>query len=575
MSNHFFDVLIIGSGGAGLTAAILSAKKGKKVAVISKVEPLKSHTIAAQGGINAALGNITHDKPEWHIYDTIKASDWLADEDAVEIMCNNASNAIKLLDELGVEFDRTSEGKIDQKIYGGQSTEFGKGGFAHRACYSKDKTGHTIMHSLYNETQKHNVEFFNYHFVLDLIMSDNDCLGVVCLNIETGEIKVIFSSNTIIATGGYSQIYRVATSAAICTGDGNGLIARAGLPLQDMEFVQFHPTALHNVGVLITEASRSAGGKLLNSLGQRFMQNYAPNFMELAARDVVARAISTEIMQGRGAGPNEDHVWLDLTRLGEKQIKETLPTVFENCQKFLKLNPSLKPIPISPAAHYTMGGIPTDINCKVIANHHNQTVVGLFAIGEAACISVHGANRLGCNSLLDLLVFAQVTVDNLSDRILDNLPDTEEILKLTNERINKLFGESTLNIDNLTIKMKDIVNKYAGVFRNKESLETGFNLLQEVKNEMLAYRISDKDLAWNIDFIKFMELSNMIISAEATIKSALWRNESRGAHYRQDFEDKDSNYLVHTLIWLPDFHVEPREVRRIQDHLEFSNTRDY
>ncbi|WP_375326604.1 FAD-dependent oxidoreductase [Candidatus Tisiphia endosymbiont of Nemotelus uliginosus] len=412
---HNYDLIIIGAGGSGLAAAIYAARNGCKVVVISKVHPMRSHTVAAQGGINAALGNIIKDDWRWHAYDTIKAGDWLADQDSVEIMCRQAVNAIKMLDEIGVQFNRTSDGLIDQKIYGGQSTHYGSGELAYRACYSDDRTGPSIMKQLYNTAVNlDNITFFNYNFALELIMHQDKCYGVVSWDIENGLLNIIYGTNTIIATGGYSQIYVTTTSSAICSGDGNGLAVKAGINLQDMEFVQFHPTAINQLGVLITEAARSAGGTLRNRHNQRFMAKYAPKFMELASRNVVARAIATEIAVGEGCGANKDHVLLDLTHLTAEYIKNNLPTVFENCQLFLKRDPSKFPIPIAPAAHYTMGGIPTNKFCQVVKfDQEEKRVEGLYAIGEAASTSVHGAGRLGCNSLLDLIVFARVTVEKI------------------------------------------------------------------------------------------------------------------------------------------------------------------
>jgi len=543
-NNHYHDVLIIGSGGSGLAAAIFAANKKLDVAVVSKVHPLKSHTVAAQGGINASLGNVSKDDWRWHAYDTIKASDWLADQDSVEEMCKEAPNIISMLDQLGVEFDKNTDGKISQKIYGGQSTDFGRGNLAHRACYSKDKTGHSIMHKLYVEAKDKNVLFYNYNFVIDLLMQDERCFGLVCLDIENGTLNVIKAGNVIIASGGYSQIYTTATSSAVCTGDGNGLAERAGVSLQDMEFVQFHPTALHKVGVLITEAARSAGGRLLNSKGEHFMQKYAPKFGELAARDVVARAIATEINAGRGCGGNKDHVFLDLTHLDLNDIKENLPMVFENCWKFARLDPSVDMIPVAPAAHYTMGGIPTNSSCQVVKyNESEEVVTGLYAIGEAACISVHGAGRLGCNSLLDLLVFAKKAVDSLSEINNQklNIPDN-----VVSEFMSVFIGEE-VDIDAMTIELKDIMSKYVGVFRSAKGLTIALQKMNALQKRYEKATISDKSLQWNIELQHFLELGNMLSSALIAIKSAVWREESRGAHWRYDFPENNSKFLGHTI----------------------------
>lgn len=570
IENHYHDVLIIGSGGAGLSAAIFATKdKSSDVAVISKVHPLKSHTVAAQGGINASLGNISEDNWRWHAYDTIKSSAWIADQDSVEEMCRRAPEMIHLLDQLGVEFDRNHEGKIDQKIYGGQSTNFGNGGFAHRACYSKDKTGHTIMHRLYDEAIRQKIQFYNYNFVLDLLCEGDQCFGITCLDMEKGVLRIIRSGNVIIASGGYSQIFATATSSLVCTGDGNGIAVRAGIPLQDMEFIQFHPTALSKFGVLITEASRSAGGKLINNQGVRFMEKYAPKFMELAPRDIVARAISTEIARGRGCGKNQDHVYLDLTHMTVDEIKEKLPTVYENCQSFMSLDPSRDMIPIAPAAHYTMGGIPTNNKCQVICfrNGIEKEIKGLYAIGEAACISVHGAGRLGCNSLLDLLVFAKKSIESMEK--IDNKNFEFDENKLL-DRMNKIFQGKIASIDNITKSMKAIMSKYVGVFRTEDSLKKALQLILQIKNKFNNITISDKSLNWNVELQHYLELENMIISAIATVKAALWRKESRGAHWRNDYEEEDNRFWGHSIVSSEDEgEVLLRIVRKTINNVDF------
>lgn len=545
--NHYHDVLIIGSGGAGLSSAIFAANRQLDVAVISKIHPLKSHTIAAQGGINASFGNVSDDDWRWHAYDTIKASDWLADQDSVEEMCKAAPDIINMLDEIGVEFDKRSDGKIDQKIYGGQSTNFGKGPLAHRACYSKDKTGHSIMHKLFEKANKKNISFYNYNFALDLIMEENRCYGVLCWDIENGILNVIKAGNTIIATGGYSQIYDTATSSSVCTGDGNGLVFRAGIGLQDMEFVQFHPTALYKSGILITEAARSAGGILLNSNSERFMKKYAPKFHELAARDVVARAIATEINQGRGVGNEKDHVLLDLTHLTKEVIKENLPTVFENCWSFANLNPSDSVIPIAPAAHYTMGGIPTDANCQVIkySAKGESKILGLFAIGEAASISVHGAGRLGCNSLLDLLVFAKKVVAsvNIQNNRDFKIKDNHDVFL----RFRHIFTGKNNSIGIMIEDLKKVMSKYVGVFRSADGLAVALKEIKMLRKKYKKSTITDKSLIWNIELQNYLEFENMLISSIATTESALWREESRGAQWRKDHDQTNKNFLGHTI----------------------------
>jgi succinate dehydrogenase/fumarate reductase flavoprotein subunit len=552
---HEYDLIIIGAGGAGLTSAIYAARDGLKVAVISKVHPMNSHTVAAQGGINAALGNITPDDWRWHAYDTIKAADWLADQDSVELMCSKADDAIKMLDEIGVQFNRTSTGLIDQKIYGGQSTYYGSGQMAYRACYSDDRTGPSILSKLYDKAENSKeITFFNYNFAIELIMIDEKCCGVVSWDIEQGLLNIIYANHTIIATGGYSQIYETSTSSAICTGDGNGLVVKAGINLQDMEFVQFHPTAINKIGVLITEASRSAGGLLLNKNNQRFMVKYAPKFMELASRDVVARAIASEIASGEGCGEKQDHVLLDLTHLTSDYIKNNLPTVFENCQFFLKIDPSKQPIPIAPAAHYTMGGIPTDKFCQVVKfTQQEQVIPGLYAIGEAASISVHGAGRLGCNSLLDLIVFAKLVIENIvenNDIFIKSAKDSDRI-DSTENVVNRFFSSFNKESgDNAELKqeLKLLLQKNVGVFRTENSLMETKKSFDNIKQRYSNSGVADKSLLWNIELQEYLELGNMIISAEATIYSAIWRHESRGAHWRDDYPARDDiNFLNHTI----------------------------
>lgn len=572
--NHHYDVLILGAGGSGLAAAIFAANKKLDVAVVSKVNPLNSHTVAAQGGINASLGNVSRDDWMWHAYDTIKASDWLADQDSVEEMCKEAPNMIHMLDQLGVEFDKNPDGKISQKIYGGQSADFGKGGFAHRACYSKDKTGHSIMYKLFEEAQNKKVIFYNYYFALDLLIENNICYGLLCLDIENGVLNIIYAKNIIIATGGYSQIYSTATSSAVCTGDGNGLAARAGISLQDMEFVQFHPTALHKVGILITEAARSAGGRLLNSKNERFMEKYAPKFLELAARDVVSRAIATEINEGRGCGEDKDYVVLDLTHLTSQEIKKNLPTIFENCNKFANLDPSMKPIPIAPAAHYTMGGIPTNSNCQVIRYNGNEVPIdGLYAIGEAACISVHGAARLGCNSLLDLLVFAQKAVNSLENTKRKKISQYNWQKQINDFR--KIFDREKADINKMTDQLKNLMSRYLGVFRSKRDLELALEKVNLLQKEYDKASIADKSLQWNVELQHYLELGNMLVSAIASIKSALWREESRGSHWRYDFQEKNDIFLAHSISSIDlNISVMQRPVRKSLNNVRFYQPSD-
>ncbi len=558
-STHYFDydIVIIGAGGAGLTAALYAKEQGFRTCVLSKVHPLHSHTAAAQGGINASLS----DDWRWHMYDTVKGSDWLGDQDAIEILCKSAAGAISLLEQWGVRFDRDESGKIEQKIYGGQTTNFGKGQLAQRVCSVADQTGDAIMHTLYNRSIDAGITYFNYNYATDLLLEDGKACGVIAIDIEHGKVNIIRAPYTIIATGGYSQVYQTSTSSSICSGDGCGLVYRAGLALQDMEFVQFHPTAIHEIGVLITEAARSAGGKLINSQGQRFMKNYAPHLMELACRDIVARAISTEISQGRGCGALKDHVLLDLTHISKQYMTQHLPTVLENCKQFLKLDPSQSQIPIAPAAHYTMGGIPTNISCQVIdvENDEEEKIVGgLYAIGEAACISVHGANRLGCNSLLDLIVFAKVAVDHIvadrrtnNPRITSGIKDLD-IKKILNARMSHNNSNSASNaclVKDLKSALKKLMQKHAGLFRNKELLESGIKNLRALKLQFQDINVQNNSLKWNNEFIEYLALENLLIAAEVTTYAALMRQESRGAHYREDFPERsDKQFMYHSIV---------------------------
>lgn len=543
-SKKIYDVVIIGAGGAGLAACLNSLSRGLKVLVISKVHPLHSHTAAAQGGINAALGEISEDDWRWHMYDTIKGSDWLGDQDAIEILARNAKKAISQLENWGVHFDRNIDGRIEQKIYGGQRTHFGKGEMAKRVCSVADKTGNAILTALYQKAKDSGAEFLDYHYAMDLIMHEGKCSGVFVWDMNSGSLKSIYAKNLIIATGGYTQIYETATSSNLCSGDGNGLVFRAGLPLQDMEFVQFHPTAISEIGVLISEAARSAGGVLINNLGSRFMYDYAKDSLELASRDVVARAISEEIALGRGCGSAGNHVLLDLTHIDKDYIVKHLPGLIENCENFLQIDPATSKIPVAPACHYTMGGIPTDKYCHVV-NKDSSIVEGLYAIGEAACISVHGANRLGCNSLLDLIVFAGVVVENLNlDREICCNMDSSLL-----ESVDGKFGDSKFSTVAIKSNLKRIMNKNVGVFRSKEILDIAMAELDSLYHEMQNHKVSSRDLKWNNELLEYLDLENLMISARATIYAALMRRESRGAHYREDFPERnDDEFLYHSLI---------------------------
>lgn len=581
-----FQVIIIGAGGAGLMSALSCVNNGiKNVAVISKVFPTQSHTVAAKGGINAALGNISDDDWKWHCYDTIKGADYLSDYDAVELMCKLAPQTIIELEKMGVIFSRNSAGKIDQRIYGGQKTDFGKGNLVHRACFSKDSTGHTILNTLYQQCLKKGVKFFSEYFVTDLLINDytgedgqeessslfregggctsdseyragrvhnKTCYGAVALDLVNGEINVFESQITILATGGYSQIYQNTTASDICTGDGNAFLLKNGLQLEDMEFVQFHPTSLYGTGLLISEAARGEGGYLVNNKGEQFMSKYAPGYKDLASRDVISRAIATEVFEGRGGGKNKDQVYLVISHLDKKTITEKIPTVLEIASSFAKVNPFEQPIPIAPAAHYTMGGIPTDSSCQVLYN--DNKVLGLLAIGEAACASVHGANRLGCNSLLDIIVFGNLSGKISADLLVENnFSDVADINKIINSKleiINQILSQkgdqSSLLIK---AKSKELVEKFIGVFRNKQLLEEGLERLLELKKQLNFIEIKNKNLLWNDELVEFFQTENLLLQAITTAYSALQREESRGAHFREDFLNRDDkNWLKHSLV---------------------------
>lgn len=563
-----FEVIILGAGGAGLRAAISCYDQGiKDVAIISKVAPCFSHTVAAKGGINAALGNQKEDSWLWHAYDTIKAADYIADNDAVEVMCQMAPQSIIELEAMGVVFSREVDGKISQRAYGGQMTEFGKGEIASRACYAKDKTGHTILHSLYQQCLQRKVKFFNEFFVTDLLIDDGDsskkCHGVVAINLSEGTITVFEAKITIIATGGHAQIYSNTTSSSICTGDGGGMALRAGLPLQDMEFVQFHPTGIYGCGFLITEAARSEGGYLLNSGGERFMKNYAPKMLELASRDIVARAIATEIINGRGCGQDKSFVYLSLSHIDHQILSSKLPGVIEIAKNFAQVDVFKDPIPVVPSAHYMMGGVGTDLDCVVINYDHKHQqlnrIEGLMCIGEAASTSVHGANRLGCNSLLDIIVFGKLAGHNAAKMLKNNnLTVDAKILDAVSERkINRilgLFSTTNSNQDSL-FSLKDNLTRinetHVGVFRNHELLSDGLAQIKELFIKFRNYRITNNSLVYNEDLVNYLELENLFLNSIATIYSALERKESRGAHFRNDYNFRDDqNWRCHSLVQL-------------------------